>query len=261
MQELNAPNDIFVTTNETLYVADYFNYRVQIFEPNNSTAFFPQRGMGEPITVCVDNVSNYYVTEIQSPDNRISKWPSNKTILTLYNAYGIAIDSGRNLYLSTLSNTIILWNATSNITTTIVSTSLGLSEPRHIYLDEPNQVLYIADSQNNRIVKFRLGAANFTVVAGGHGAGIAANQLNYPAGVCVSNGDGTIYVADTNNNRVQKWLVNGTVGVTVLGNTNGTYGSGANQLNGPYSVALNAAETFLYVADSKNNRIQRISLC
>ena len=261
MTQLNSPNDIFVTTNGTLYVADYNNKRIQIFGPSNTTALLSQIGMGSPITVCVDNASNYYVTEIQSPNNRISKWPSNQTILTLFNAYGIAIDSGKNLYLSTLSNTTIFWNATSSKNTTIVSASMGLRGPRHLYLDEENQALYIADSQNNRIVKFHLGVGNLTVVAGGHGAGTATNQLSYPAGVCVSKRDGTMYVADTNNNRIQKWMVNGTVGVTVVGNTNGTSGNGAYELNGPYSVALNTAETFLYVADSNNNRIQRISLC
>ena len=261
MKQLNTPNDIFVTTNGTLYVADYNNKRIQVFGPTNTTALLSQAGMGSPITICVDNASNYYVTEIQSSSNRISKWPSNQTILTLFNAYGIAMDSSKNLYLSTLSDTIIFWNATSNKNTTIVSASMGLTGPRHLYLDEENQALYIADSQNNRIVKFRLGANNLTVVAGGHGAGTAANQLNYPAGVSLSKRDGTIYVADTNNNRIQKWTTNGSVGVTVVGNTNGTSGNGAYELNGPYSVALNAAETFLYVVDSNNNRIQRISLC
>ncbi|CAF3750182.1 unnamed protein product [Adineta steineri] len=259
MQELDSPNDVFVTANGTLYVADYDNNRIQIFGPNNTTAIFSQNGMGSPITVCVDNASNYYVTEIESP-NRISKWPGNQTVLSLFNAYGLAMDSQKNFYLSTLSNTIVFWNATSNINITLVPSTLGLSDPRHISLDESNQFLYIADTSNNRVVKLNLGTRNLTVVAGGHGQGTATNQLNSPAGVCVSKKDGTIYVADTGNNRIQKWMVNGTFGVTILGNSSGISGSGIYQLNAPYAVALNPAETFLYVADSNNNRVQRMPL-
>jgi hypothetical protein len=55
-------------------------------------------------------------------------------------------------------------------------------------------------------------------------------------------------------------VVNGTAGVTVLGNANGTAGNGIYELCDPYSVALNAAEMFLSVADFDNNRIQRISI-
>lgn len=260
MQQLYEPNDIFVTANGTLYVADYGNSCVQIFWPTNTTAIFSQKRMGQPLSVYVDNTSNYYVVEYISTINRISKWSINQTMFTLTDAYGIAMDSSKNLYISTLGNTIIFWNSTSNKNTTIVSASFGLYKPRHIFLDEPNQALYIADSWNNRIVKLRLGTGNLTVVAGGNGIGTAANQLNTPAGVCVSKRDGAIYVADTYNNRIQKWVANRTVGSTVLGNANGTSGNGIYELNAPYSVALDPAEQFLYVADSDNNRIQRIAL-
>jgi DNA-binding beta-propeller fold protein YncE len=107
------------------------------------------------------------------------------------------MDSSRNLYLSTLDNSIIFWNAALNTGTTIVSPSKGLYEPHHIFLDEENQALYIADSLNNRIAKFYLGIGNLTVVVGGHEADVAVHQFNFHAGVCVLKRDGTIYVADT----------------------------------------------------------------
>ncbi|CAF4691309.1 unnamed protein product, partial [Rotaria magnacalcarata] len=42
------------------------------------------------------------------------------------------------------------------------------------------------------------------LVAGGNGAGSASNKLNYPWGVYVDV-NGTIYVVDRNNHRVQRW--------------------------------------------------------
>jgi sugar lactone lactonase YvrE len=48
-------------------------------------------------------------------------------------------------------------------------------------------------------------------VAGGNGIGLAANQLNYPYGIAVSP-SGDVYVADTDNNRIQLWSVGATQG-------------------------------------------------
>jgi hypothetical protein len=95
------------------------------------------------------------------------------------------MDSSRNLYLSTLDNSIIFWNAALTTSTTIVSPSKGLYESRHIFLDEENQALYIADSLNNRLVKFYLCIGNLTVVVGGYGADVAVHQLKFSAGVDV----------------------------------------------------------------------------
>jgi DNA-binding beta-propeller fold protein YncE len=42
-------------------------------------------------------------------------------------------------------------------------------------------------------------------VAGNNSAGSASNQLNYPWGIYVD-GNKTLYIVDSNNHRVQKWL-------------------------------------------------------
>jgi hypothetical protein len=42
-------------------------------------------------------------------------------------------------------------------------------------------------------------------VAGGNGAGSTPDKLNSPWGVYVD-GNGTIYVVDRGNHRVQKWI-------------------------------------------------------
>jgi sugar lactone lactonase YvrE len=53
--------------------------------------------------------------------------------------------------------------------------------------------------------------SNGVTVAGGNGLGSAANQLYYPYGIAVSP-SGDVYVADTDNSRIQFWSVGATQG-------------------------------------------------
>ncbi len=80
------------------------------------------------------------------------------------------------------------------------------------------------------------------------GYGTQPGQFNAPAGVAVAS-DGTIYVADTNNHRVQRLAVDGTV-LAVWGEL----GSGQGQMNHPWGIAL--ADGRVYVADRDNKRVQ-----
>ena len=92
-------------------------------------------------------------------------------------------------------------------------------------------------------------------VAGGNGAGVAANQLNWPFGVFVDT-VGNVYVSDHNNNRVQKWAAGSTSassGVTVAGQSNGASGSGPSYLALPNGVFCDASGN-VYVADYNNFR-------
>jgi sugar lactone lactonase YvrE len=68
--------------------------------------------------------------------------------------------------------------------------------------------------------------------------------------------DGNLYIADSNNHRIQRIAaVDGAV-TTVAGT--GTAGSGTNQLNSPNGVAVDA-DGNLYIADTSNFRIQRVA--
>ena len=92
-----------------------------------------------------------------------------------------------------------------------------------------------------------------TTVAGRNGAISAANQLASPLGIALD-AIGNIYVADFDNNRVQKWAPGASFGITVAGG-NGM-GSAANQLNSPNGLAIDALGN-IYVADQANHRIQK----
>jgi sugar lactone lactonase YvrE len=92
-----------------------------------------------------------------------------------------------------------------------------------------------------------------TAVAGANGAGSGANQLVLPAGIFVD-AAGSVYIADAENHRIQKWARGATEGVTVAGG-NGP-GNAANQLNGPQAVFVDATGAIL-IADAGNHRIQK----
>jgi VCBS repeat-containing protein len=105
---------------------------------------------------------------------------------------------------------------------------------------------------------------NLTVNAGGGGGtppafvikwgstGNTAGQFSFPQGVAVD-ATGNVYVADRDNNRIQKFSSSGTFLADL-----GTSGSGAGQFSGPRGVAVEASGDF-YVADTGNQRIQKFS--
>ena len=53
------------------------------------------------------------------------------------------------------------------------------------------------------------------VKAGGNGVGSAMNQLNFPEKITVDS-SGNLFIADYNNNRIQKWAPNSTSGETII---------------------------------------------
>jgi DNA-binding beta-propeller fold protein YncE len=86
------------------------------------------------------------------------------------------------------------------------------------------------------------------------------SQLYNPIGVYVSKKTGALYIVDQSNNRIQKWNVGDSQGVTIAGNPNGTAGMSNLLFNTPNSVALNADETYMFVADRNTSRIKMFEL-
>ena len=115
--------------------------------------------------------------------------------------------------------------------------------------------LYVADSHfansvlNNRIQVFTTnGDFLYTFGAGGTNVG----QFYRALGVGVGQ-DGTLYVADGTNNRVQAF--NGSTALWEYGHSGTNYG----QFNMPWDIQPGLAQ-LAYVADSANNRIQVVDL-
>ena len=86
----------------------------------------------------------------------------------------------------------------------------------------------------------------------GEAYGSALGQFYQPKGIAVG-ADGTVYVADTYNNRIQVRSVDGTWTQW------GSYGEDLGQFSDPSGVAVGADGT-VYVADTFNDRIQARSV-
>lgn len=131
-----------------------------------------------------------------------------------------------------------------------------LSYPLGIFVDASGN-LYVADNQNNRVVRYAPGAASGVVVAG-DGSGGPAGQVISPYSVFVD-ARGNVYVlcAETNFNIgtvVEEWAPGAATGVIVAGG-NGT-GAAANQFNGPTGIYVDGQGN-IYVCDELNFRVQK----
>lgn len=115
--------------------------------------------------------------------------------------------------------------------------------------------LYLSEAATNQVRKVDLGSGTSTVVLGNTdgSSGGGPTQLNGPRGLTLDGED--LYVADRNNNRVQKLdLTSGAV-ETIAG---GALGSDSDQLHFPTDIEVSSG--YLYVADTFNHRIQRVNL-
>jgi DNA-binding beta-propeller fold protein YncE len=80
----------------------------------------------------------------------------------------------------------------------------------------------------------------------------SATCFNYPEGIAVDS-SGNVFVADTENNRIEK---TGSTGGFIR--TWGSIGTGNEQFNKPYGVAVDKSDN-VFVADTENNRIQEFT--
>ncbi len=87
-------------------------------------------------------------------------------------------------------------------------------------------------------------------------------QFNVAAGLAIDNVSGTLYIADSGNNRVRAISPTGTIQTVAGTGVQGFSGDGglgvAAELSGPTGVAVDAGGN-VYIADSGNSRIRMLS--
>lgn len=89
-------------------------------------------------------------------------------------------------------------------------------------------------------------------VAGGRGAGNNSDQLNTPWDARLDY-QNSLYIADTQNHRIQKFTRDASIGTTVAGI--GVNGSASNQLTLPSKLLVDSNYN-LRISDTGNNKVE-----
>ena len=256
---LNGPHDVYLDINENVYIADTFNSRVLFYETGNTTAARVYGQLGS-FNVGTSNTGGRSEETLSNPQGVFAT------------SFGVYIADGGN-------NRVLYFEGTSTTPSLIygqVGTTIGianggatlgrsnLSGPTKVYVDRFNR-LYVADSGNNRIVRFPSNSNIAEKVWGQStfytsSSGCSASNLNNPRGMYVDY-DFNLYVADQNNNRVLKFEDNSTTATIVFGqadftscNVNrGNPSPSADSLYSPEDVTLD--DYGIYITEEMNQRV------
>src|SRR5438874_612499 len=247
----NYPYATAVDSAGNVYVADTYNYTVRKITPAGVvTTLAGLAGYDRPYTDATGSDARF---------NYLN---------------GVAADSAGNVYVTDFSNTIRKITP-AGVVTTLAGTpgvygsadgtgsAAQFWQPWGIALDSAGN-LYVADQGNSTIRKITP-AGVVTTIAGAAGVfgsadgSRSAARFNAPCGIAVDSA-GNLYVADTGNQTIRKITSAGVV--TTLAGTAGIAGStdgtgGAARFYMPY--ALTVAGTTLYVADTFNSTIRKVT--
>ncbi|MDM8540116.1 C13 family peptidase [Desulfococcaceae bacterium HSG9] len=276
------PGGIALDLNGFVYVADTGNHRIQKFTSDGAyVTTWGNQGPGEgefesPLGVTADLSGNIYVADTEN--NRIQKLNADGVFMLKWGDDGqlnspcdlavtrqdeiIVADSGSNRILKFDSEGgLIDWGADADILTTG-----NCSEPAGVALDIQGNI-YVLDKVN-RVQKFSSQGESVdwelesrpadteTACEDDLFCGAAESHFTEPQGLAV-NRDGVIYVADSGNNRIQKFGADGKF-IDVWQSYSRKHGINTADFHSPQGVAI-AADDSVYVADTANHRIRKFN--
>jgi uncharacterized protein (TIGR03437 family) len=292
--DLSSPTGVAVDSAGNLYIADGPNARIRRVSPNGIITTFA--GNGDPLTlspwqIAMDSKGNLYAADgTQTNVRKID--PSGAITLVAGNgqlgfsgdggpaaaamivAIGVAVDSAGDLLIAG-GGKIRKVTPDGNISTLADGTGATDQFDGGMLSIGSDRTIYMADTANERVVKFAADGTGMKIVAGtgangfSEGCGeagmpfqkLAVNaELGNPQGLVVD-ASGAVYIADSGNQRVRRVTPDGLI-ATVAGPNAGFSGDGGPALSAglanPQGLAVDSAGA-LYFADSGNNRIRKIT--
>ncbi|CAF1279734.1 unnamed protein product [Adineta steineri] len=272
LNQLNWPVGIFINEKKNIFIADCYNHRVVEWKSNANEGETIAGGNKQgnrtdqlncPTDVIVDQ-QNHSLIIVDRDNRRVIQWlnQNQQILVDDIDCSRVAMDKNGFLYVSNWKkNEVRRWKMGEyNSKGIVVAGGYGqgnklnqLNRPSFIFVDE-DQSVYVSDTYNHRVMKWRTDVEEGIVVAGSNGHGLRSlNQLSYPRGVVVDHLD-QIYVADWKNHRVMRWCEGDKEGEIVVG------GNGiGNQLSYPTGLSFDD-ERNLYVADYWNHRIEKFEI-
>jgi len=179
--EFDAPGGLAIAPNRDLFVADFYNQRIQKLRPDGS----PIRQWGETRKTGIWAGKFNYPTDVAlGPDGSLYVADGYNDRVQVFSPDGEFSHKWGGPFAMNIYGPFEGWFATV--------TSITLDKAGNVF---------VADFYNNRIQKF---SADGTFLAVFGEEGTAPGQFKHPIAMAVTD-DGTIFVADYGNNRIQKW--------------------------------------------------------
>ena len=253
----------FVSTDNTVYVAELSLNRVQVWTEGNSV---PVRtisdGLNYSCNIFATSNGDLYIDNGKY-DGRVDMWAPNSTASTVAmyvdeSCYGLFVDIYESIYCSVGFRHKVLKKSVNDLANTSImvagngtngAASSLLSNPRGIFVDTQLN-LYVADCDNNRIQRFVSGQSNAATVMGN---GSTTTIILHCPNSVVLDADGHLYVVDYGNNRIIGWGPNG---YQCIAACNASTGSTADYLNAPFALYFDSYGN-IFVSDTGNSRIQK----
>lgn len=272
------PMAVAVDDAGNVFVADVENRTIRKVTPDGTVTTLAGTGqsgnadgigsdaISYPKDLAVDRAGNLFVGDSNctvrkiAPDGTITTFAKPPSAPCWYGIH-IALDGMGNVFaVSNGYDKSEFWTVASDgVVTTSFSEagrlrSLAVDRAGNLFTTDYYTIRKIAPDGTVTIVA---GTPGQTGSADGPGA---AARFNRPEDVTVD-GEGNLFVADTENDTIRKITPDGTV--TTLAGVVGRYGSADGigseaRFKGPYGVAVDSAGN-VYVADSFNNAIRKIS--
>lgn len=253
----NRPFGLAYGPGGELYVADWFNHRIEKFNADGSFdrqwgGYGPQNGsLIFPRNVTVGGDGNVVVTD--SENNRIDVFsPSGAFVKAVKPPAGSALSrphqtaldgSGGYWVADTLNARVVHLSSTGSV----LSSFTVAGKPQGIAVDTDGSLL-VSNTANNKVERYSTGG---TLVATVLGAG-TPTSVKAPGSLLVTGtgADKQVWVTDVGNDRVIVLDATGAVQKIF-----GSAGAGAGQFETPRGIAVDPTDGDVAVADYDNDRV------
>ena len=223
------PSGIAVDANGDIYVVDKDNNRVEKFDATGKfLSQFGSAGSGngqfkEPRGIAIAPNGDLWIAD--SGNSRVQHFSSTGSYKSQFGSKGAATNQFMTPY----------------------GIAVTIAPPGSPLAGVP--VVYVSDSATNRVAGFSESGAYFGNVIGTSANPAAAAVFGEPSGIAIDP-KGNLWVADAQNNRVQRFNAEGKFVLQF-----GTKGSGNGQTSGPVNVSI-APSGNVIVVDGANHRIE-----
>lgn len=207
--QLGSPNGIDFDHEGRIYVTEITNDRVTIYNSDHTyNSTFGSLGSGDdqftnPIDIAVDTNGDLYIADANN--NRVKVHSSTGVYQSQFVVgalvHGVDIGVDGSVWVSTATDVIYRYSKTGTLQGTFNTLSSTFNVMRGLKINNYGH-LFICDEINDRFRKLTTPTEQ-AYAAGGTGSGLG--QLDTPTGLTVA-ADGTIYVVDAINRRVQKFV-------------------------------------------------------